>query len=98
MSRIAVLCLVSAFLYVEGCAQTEQPANARASTATGQRFVTVPEYNRSDFPWPGAFALDTMTGQLCRTYPVKDAVKPGVETVPLCHDLWLQTNKNPQQQ
>jgi hypothetical protein len=65
------------------------PVAATSQQPVGyQRFVPVPRQpeNLTGIPWSGAFALDTMTGQLCRTYPMADSKW---EALPLCHDLWM---------
>jgi hypothetical protein len=51
-----------------------------------QRFIPIPrEANVVGVPWSGGVALDTMTGQLCRTYDM--AIK-GWDTIPLCYYLY----------
>jgi hypothetical protein len=45
-------------------------AQTAPSTGAYQRFIPMPRQpeNLTAVPWSGAFALDTKTGQLCRTY------------------------------
>lgn len=46
------------------------PAQTAPSAGACQRFIPMPRQpeNLNGVPWSGAFALDTKTGQLCRTY------------------------------
>jgi len=63
-------------------------AQQRSEPASGyQRFVPLPRQpeNLRGVPWSGAFALDTQTGQLCRTYQ-GDLAEPW-RSLPLCVDL-----------
>jgi len=58
-----------------------------------QRFVLVNRTSErgDDARGLGAYALDTVTGQLCRTYPLDD---PKAKLLPLCRDLWMNTTKD----
>jgi hypothetical protein len=58
-----------------------------------QRFVLVNRTSErgDDARGLGAYALDTVTGQLCRTYPLED---PKAQLLPLCRDLWMNTTKD----
>lgn len=42
------------------------------------------------------FALDTVTGQLCKTYPTLGGAKTAEDlktlTLPFCRDLWMASN------
>jgi hypothetical protein len=61
-------------------------------TQTFQRFVPVagmPQSAGAD-EWSGAFALDTVTGQLCFAYESYSSPK---STIPLCRDLYEKTIK-----
>jgi hypothetical protein len=60
-----------------------------------QRFIPVPRQpeNVTGVPWSGAFALDTKTGQLCRTYDGEFAEK--WQALPSCLDIFLQPTANP---
>jgi hypothetical protein len=70
------------------------PVNERPAKKTEQ----VPGGNYQRFlPVSGnpMFALDTVTGQLCKTYPTLGVVKPDdVKTLalPFCRDLWMASN------
>jgi hypothetical protein len=74
--KIFVGSLVGIALIVSGVAMKAQspPLRPVAQTASNsgayQRFMPMPRQpeNLNGVPWPGAFALDTKTGQLCRTY------------------------------
>jgi|SRR5579862_3668996 len=52
-----------------------------------QRFIPVPRQpeNVTGVPWSGAFALDTQTGQLCRTY--NGNLPEAWMALPMCVDL-----------
>lgn len=107
MSTKVVLFLLPLAFGLCGCnqGQTAKPQNASPSAVTTtvpyQRFVPVPRQpgNLTGVPRSGAFALDTMTGQLCRTYqrdsPEENTSGKGstaLDTLPLCRALWA----NPQ--
>jgi len=66
-----------------------QPAPpVRAADAPNQRFVPAlqPEGTTDRAPSAKAFALDTKTGQLCRTYEIKG--EPWERLLPTCMDLY----------
>jgi len=67
--RIAALAFMMLLLQTNGCDQSPHPV-AASKAAPYQRFVPMPRQpeNVQGVPWSGAFALDTKTGQLCRTY------------------------------
>jgi hypothetical protein len=98
MKAITVI-LAAILLQQTGC---DQPATAPkpatpAAPATPdrtnyQRFVPIPpETGLTGVPWSGDVALDTMTGQLCKTHE-KDI--KGLE-IPLCNHLYLNTVDDP---
>jgi hypothetical protein len=64
---IVFLCLC----LVAGCRSTDRPIQKEQPTVTAsavQRFVPLPTNQPvSGVPWPGFLALDTQTGELCRT-------------------------------
>ena len=55
-----------------------------------QRFISAPKPpdNMTGVPWTGWLALDTETGQLCRTYNGKPS--EDWQTLPLCSDLYVK--------
>jgi len=57
-----------------------------------QRFVLIgpPESNRTGIPWHGFFALDTETGQLCRTSPHE--LNAEYQRLPTCVSLSQATS------
>jgi len=71
MTLIVVAVLMQA-VATPAPAQSPRPATAQPThdPAGYQRFIPMPRQpeNVTGVPWSGAFALDTKTGQLCRTY------------------------------
>lgn len=70
--RIRELGLVSLVLFLGSCSQTVRPSNEARPPQPQQyvqRFIHIPgQANVFGIPWSGAFALDTKTGLLCKTY------------------------------
>lgn len=67
-----------------------QPSQAEVAC---QRFIPVtPDTNRQGVPWSGFFALDTKTGQLCRTTSW-EFNNPNWDTLPTCYSLNESENK-----
>ncbi len=80
--RIVILIMVSV-LFGSGCGQ--QPGHVPATEPPTQRFLHVqPSANVLGVPF-AAFALDTKTGLLCKTYPVE-----GWANVPQCVDVYAK--------
>jgi len=54
-----------------------------------QRFIAAPREpsNLEDVPWVGSLALDTKTGQLCKTYEWSWRTNPWA-SIPRCLDLY----------
>jgi hypothetical protein len=67
---------------------TQQTSAVPEVGKTCQRFVPVglAENDRSGVPWHGFFALDTQTGQLCKTTS-HSFDKPEYERLPSCYSL-----------
>jgi hypothetical protein len=86
------------FLTIAGCESSDngrvQPANAplvEPRTLPYQRFVPInyAPANLSGVPWSGAFALDTKTGNLCRTYDWEYGNPTNIlNQLPLCNALF----------
>jgi hypothetical protein len=78
-----------------GCNQaplTPRTTAPKPEPAHYQRFVPIPANtpNMVGVPWSAALALDTMTGQLCRTY----AMPMGKwDDLALCWDLYYHRPK-----
>jgi hypothetical protein len=66
-----------------GCDPYKNPTPTNMQTPKYQRFLPVPAAT----PVPGTMALDTKTGQLCRTVSVKFDTKVWDDT-PECIDLF----------
>jgi hypothetical protein len=90
-------------LGISGCAtptQPSQPSNPIAANATSheitfQRFLPIgpsPQFIQG-VPWHGFFALDTQTGQLCRT-TIFEFTKGGTDfnSLPTCFSLSQPAN------
>src|SRR5262249_44579208 len=56
-----------------------------------QRFVPVTTQNLPGMPWVGSFALDTQTGQLCKTHSIDNTNAAWAVSLPLCIDLYSDT-------
>jgi len=82
LSHVFLACLV-----LTGCNYVGQNNPSRPRY---QRFVPVPrEGAPANIPWSGAFALDTMTGQLCWTYkPITSDNNAQLPTLPDCKALY----------
>jgi len=73
---ILIASVVGTALIISGAAMKAQSQSSRSPAQTSpspglyQRFVPMPRQpeDLTGVPWSGAFALDTQTGQLCRTY------------------------------
>jgi hypothetical protein len=75
--------LAAILLQQTGCNQAPKPT--APDQTHYQRFVPIPaETGVVGVPWSGDVALDTMTGQLCRTH---DLVIRELE-IPLCYYLY----------
>ncbi len=89
--RIRELGLVSLALFLGSCSQAERPANESRPQQPQQfvqRFVHIPrEANPLGIPWSGAFALDTKTGLLCKTYSLDNETWA---QLPGCLDLYTK--------
>gem|GEM_PF-5831325 len=88
MKLLALASIV--LLQQTGCDQTPvqtMPA-PHLETIHYQRFVPIPRSSEilGGVPWSGSVALDTMTGQMCRTYDMK---LKNWESIPLCIDLYV---------
>jgi hypothetical protein len=88
------LILATVLLQQTGC---DQPAQAPKSAAPDQthyqRFIPVPpETGLTGVPWSGDVALDTMTGQLCKTH---DLYIKSLESIPLCYHLYSTEHGSP---
>lgn len=87
---VCALCLA-----LQGCDEFDgvknQPQTAKQPY---QRFIPIHREpgNLTGVPWSGAFALDTKTGVLCRTYPTDDddSGKNKWAGLDLCLDLYKQ--------
>jgi hypothetical protein len=83
MRKIPILLLMLSSFFPSS-QRTSIPGSANK---TCQRFVPIgpPEPDRMGIPWHGYFALDTETGQLCRTadWQLQDAWR----TLPTCLSL-----------
>lgn len=94
---VSVASLAAAFSLI-GCYPTPQTATkvapANIPTKSFQRFLPVSpaEENRS-VPWHAFFALDTQTGQLCRTtiLVLNDNYMAGV---PTCYSLYREVDQS----
>jgi hypothetical protein len=66
------LLILSALIFTAGCDTPEKPTTppAQSQPAPFQRFLPLnAEGQKAGIPWSGFFALDSQTGQLCRTTP-----------------------------
>ena len=92
MKRIVAMLLLSASL--PGCPEkktTDAPATAKPVPVTYQRFVPIAPIPTSTFM---DFALDTKTGQLCKTWkgqllPINERTLDSIG-LPLCIDLYAK--------
>lgn len=86
------------FLLQAGCDPTtkpQSPAKTSVRPPNYQRFIPVPrEANLAGVPWSGSLALDTLTGQLCKTYDLKTE---GWRDLVSCFDLYYKTPKTQDQ-
>jgi hypothetical protein len=109
MSRRMPLILLLAISWLCGCDQSQPPPHVLAPAVASvpkqvdyQRFIPVPRQPESlrGVPWSGALALDTMTGQLCRTYDEEVSLEDGPKafwaTLPLCRSLWANNPESKQ--
>jgi hypothetical protein len=86
MRKLIVVALLGA-----GCAAPSQQTPVATGDAhikkgdVRQRFALIPETNRTGIPWNGFFALDTETGQLCKTTYL--VLKGDFEALPSCAQL-----------
>jgi len=57
--------------------------------------VPITSQGAPGLPWAGAVALDTQTGQLCKTYSIQtsNATADWVLNLPHCTDLYSSTEK-----
>lgn len=92
MDNQRVIGLVASVLVCGGCGSGvgQQPSQAPTPQQPGQyvqRFIHIqPPANVIGVPW-SAFALDTKTGLLCKTYPLDRQEWVGV---PQCVDLYAR--------
>jgi hypothetical protein len=95
MKKAITLLVVVVFLV--GCSEmleTRKQAAVQAQAPTHfKRFVPVPLDGRQGLPWSGFFALDTETGQLCRTSNFVLEGDAGWMTIPTCVDLGWRTKQ-----
>jgi len=90
-ANILVGSLVGIALVISGVSMKAQSAAAQrpAVQPAGayQRFVPMPRQpaDLTGVPWSGAFALDTKTGLLCRTYETGDEYWSNIAS---CLDLY----------
>jgi hypothetical protein len=63
------LLIIGAAMLIAGCTTTKKSTSPVEAQATPfERFLPLnAESQKSGVPWAGFFALDTQTGQLCRT-------------------------------
>jgi hypothetical protein len=71
-------------LQANGCDNAPTKPTVPEKPAAYQRFVPIPRQpeNLQGVPWSGAFALDTKTGQLCKTYDWEST--SNLQGLPLC--------------
>ena len=91
-----VFALVSAFIvWQTGCTPTPspEPKATKLEAAPYQRFVPIPANSPTlvGVPWSPALALDTLTGQLCRTYDMPMGSK--WDSLALCWQLYYNRPK-----
>jgi|SRR5579859_5191380 len=67
--RTSNLYVIAAVMLLSGCGATDKSiVPVQAQVTPGQRFLPLnAESQKSGVPWSGFFALDSQTGQLCRT-------------------------------
>jgi len=77
-------------LQANGCDESKPSAPEPRHQEHYQRFVPVPREpaNAVGLPWSGFFALDTKTGQLCRTYETPKSTD--WDGIVLCKQLFDQ--------
>ncbi len=97
LSLCLLLSGIFSSLLLLGCDELEQkgagpPQTTMVSKPHYQRFLPVPPVSSGTVgvPWNGYFALDTKTGQLCRTVGVvfSGASYSVVNNAPLCSVLY----------
>jgi hypothetical protein len=92
MSASLLLTVGALCLCLQGCPEIDgtktQPQTVKQPY---QRFIPIHREpgNLTGVPWSGAFALDTKTGMLCRTYATEDnGEKDKWAALDLCFDLY----------
>lgn len=79
-------------LLLSGCSTAPSPAkqpDKSAHEVNFQRFVPISPSSTAGVPWNGFLALDTETGELCKTVNVK--LTPPFDDLPLC---WTTLSQN----
>jgi hypothetical protein len=101
--HLEVTLLTCLALVVQGCDDVQKTTDPQQPVTTpmlaqSQRFAPI-QPNATQIvglPWHGFFALDTHTGQLCRTtdvtFPTLKADSP-MNAAPLCIDLYNAKDK-----
>jgi len=100
MKALVYLPLLFLSFVFTGCAwldkpapKSDKPATARAERPPVHRFENI-----SNSPSPG-IALDTVSGQYCRTWDWQYTNKPNAHDLnetPLCKDLYINIERNPE--
>ena len=105
MKRIAVVAMLCSLLAcdvnhpdAQGKAKASEESESEALKAQRmyyQRFVSVSPSAGAPVPWAGALALDTMTGELCKTYawsiPQRNEQDKTLNSLLLCENLFFIT-------
>ena len=95
MKRLLLVLLVS---FLAAC-ESEPKGKASLSNPQSQgigRFVLIPEASTGEPILPrGSFALDTITGNLCRTWDFSwqnaSAVQKNIQDLPLCRQFYINS-------
>jgi hypothetical protein len=95
--RVLFRCIYLFSLVLSACASSRDSAptvRAIPVQASLQRFLPVspPAQFVQGVPWHGFFALDTQTGQLCRT-TILELGKEYMASVPTCYSLYAESAK-----
>jgi hypothetical protein len=72
----AVIAVLSSCAVTPEKPQTPLQPQAKPQPVEYQRFLPIPENPTNGAPWSGYFALDTQTGQLCRTTAIPAKLTP----------------------
>ncbi|HYA89707.1 MAG TPA: hypothetical protein VEF54_02665 [archaeon] len=96
-ASLLVLALAATCLFATGCRCGRRHRLAevhRAGGASAQRFLPLnPSPIIVNVPWSGFFALDSETGQMCRTSAI-DIGKEYMTTVPTCSSLYQASEQS----